>query len=86
MAAALTCSASPRYTPVQVAAGVGVAATVFAGGVAAVREPEIVEAIAVPAERAWEQLQQVFPPLQSHPKLVLGGSGLLALGAAFMCR
>lgn len=75
-----------RYTPVQVAAGVGVAATLAAGGVAAASDPDIAEALSAPVEHVWEQLEGVFPPLQSHPKLVLGGLGLAALGGAYMWR
>jgi hypothetical protein len=65
---------------------VGVAATVVAGGVAAARDPDVADAIAAPVDRVWEQLEASIPPLQSHPKLVLGAVGLLALGSALAWR
>lgn len=64
----------------------GVAATALAGGVAAVRDPDVADALAAPAERVWEQLESALPPLQTHPKLVLGGVGLAALGGALLWR
>jgi hypothetical protein len=69
-----------------VAAGVGVASTVLAGGVAAARDPDVADALSAPAERVWEQLEGAVPALRSHPKLVLGAVGLAALGGAFMWR
>eukprot|EP00879_Flechtneria_rotunda_P019553 GHRR01020540.1.p1 GENE.GHRR01020540.1~~GHRR01020540.1.p1 ORF type:complete len:440 (+),score=147.39 GHRR01020540.1:1011-2330(+) len=75
-----------RYTPLQVAAGVGVATTIAAGGVAAAREPAIADALFAPAERVWEQLENALPPFRSHPKLVLGSLGFLGLGGAVMWR
>lgn len=75
-----------RYTPLQVAAGLGVAATVAAGGVAAVKNPDVADALSGPAERVWDQITDMIPPLHSHPKLVLGGLGCLALGGAFLWR
>eukprot|EP00878_Enallax_costatus_P013382 GHUV01013993.1.p1 GENE.GHUV01013993.1~~GHUV01013993.1.p1 ORF type:complete len:362 (+),score=100.78 GHUV01013993.1:430-1515(+) len=75
-----------KYTPLQVAAGVGVAATVAAGGVAAAKNPEVADALTGPAEQVWDQITDVIPPLHSHPKLVLGSLGCLALGGAYMWR
>uniref|UniRef100_A0A383W9H0 Uncharacterized protein n=1 Tax=Tetradesmus obliquus TaxID=3088 RepID=A0A383W9H0_TETOB len=75
-----------KYTPLQVAAGVGVASTILAGGVAAARDPDVADALAAPAEHVWEQLEGALPPLRSHPKLVLGAVGLAALGSAYMWR
>jgi len=53
-----------RYTPLQVAAGVGVAATVLAGGVAAAKSPAMSEALAEQADLTWERLESIVPPLQ----------------------
>jgi hypothetical protein len=53
-----------RYTPMQVAAGVGVAATVLAGGVAAAKSPAVSDALSEQADWAWERLESVVPPLQ----------------------
>lgn len=53
-----------RYTPLQVAAGVGVAATVLAGGVAAAKSPAVSEAVSEQADAVWERLESVVPPLQ----------------------
>lgn len=85
----MTClltAATHRYTPLQVAAGVGVVATVAAGGVAAAKNPEVAAAISDPAERVWDQITDVIPPLHSHPKLILGSLGCLALGGAYLWR
>lgn len=76
----------PRYTPLQAAAGVGVAATVLAGGLAAARDPDLADSLAAPAERVWEQVEAVVPPLRSNPKLFLASAGLLALGGALLWR
>jgi hypothetical protein len=53
-----------RYTPLQVAAGVGVAATVLAGGVAASKSSAVSDALSEQADLAWERLESVVPPLQ----------------------
>lgn len=55
---------SYRYTPAQVAAGVGVAATVLAGGVAASKSSAVSDALSEQADLAWERLESVVPPLQ----------------------
>lgn len=56
--------AACRYTPLQVAAGVGVAATVLAGGVAAAKSPAVSEAVSEQADAVWERLESAVPPLQ----------------------
>jgi hypothetical protein len=86
LAAVVILPSAHRYTPLQVAAGVGVASTILAGGVAAARDPDVADALAAPADRVWEQLESALPPLRSHPKLVLGAVGLAALGGAYMWR
>lgn len=70
----------------QVAAGVGVAATLAAGGVAAAKNPEVADALRGPADQVWDQITDVIPPLHSHPKLILGSLGCLALGGAYLWR
>jgi hypothetical protein len=53
-----------KYSPLQVAAGVGVATTLLVGGVAAARSPAVSEAVSEQADWVWEHVESAVPPLQ----------------------
>ena len=75
-----------RYTPAQITVAVGLGATAIAGGVAASKDPAVAEALTGPLQRVYEHAEDSIPLLETHPKLVLGAVGSLALGGALYYR
>mmetsp|Transcript_36376 Transcript_36376/g.65081 ORF Transcript_36376/g.65081 Transcript_36376/m.65081 type:complete len:512 (-) Transcript_36376:403-1938(-) len=72
----------PTYTPLQIAAGAGVATTLAAGLIAAASDPKTSANLSAAAGRAWGEAVRVFPPVGAYPRLLGSVMGALTLGVA----